>query len=93
MPADHTNMDDPVNKGLVSLIDLYLNDGPYYMYDPEVDTSPVGIELPFTNQTDPVIATMCFNGLCKNVAWLVCTGDFCRTTKVCYIGEFRKSDE
>jgi hypothetical protein len=56
LPADHTNMDDPANKGLVSLIDLYLSDGPYYMYDPEVSTSNVDINLPFTNN----IASMCF---------------------------------
>ncbi len=55
LPADHTNMDDPANKGLVSLIDLYLSDGPYYMYDPEVSTSNVDIKLPFSN-----IASMCF---------------------------------
>lgn len=70
LPNEYTNMEDPANKGLASLIDLYLNDGPYYVYDPEnslgadcandVNVAQEAINNTVVNVKFTKLATMCF---------------------------------
>jgi len=60
-PAQDPNRHSPANKGLSSLVDLYLNDGEYYYYDPILTESAHEDEIQKLINVDYItLATMLF---------------------------------